>query len=100
MTATDSSVTKNWSFLSIPAAYALAYPPHLYFFARAMIASNYTYRNALPRMNLEFLKGKVPELTWNSLVRARGAHLNALEGFPLFASAIVSQYDVCRSSIR
>ena len=96
MSSKDSAATKtvqgarNWSLLAIPAAYGLVFPPHLYFFARGILASNYAYRNALPRNNLEYLKDKLPAATWSSLSRARGAHLNALEGFPLFASAMVS----------
>lgn len=81
---------KNWSILSIPASYGLALLPHYYFFGRAMLASKFAYTNALPRANLETLKSKLPEATWKSLVRARGAHLNGLESFPIFASAIVS----------
>lgn len=54
-----------------------------------MTTSSYTATNVLPRTNLELLRNKIPEATWQSLVRARGAHLNALEGFPLFAGAMV-----------
>lgn len=55
-----------------------------------MTASGYAYSNMLPRTNLEVLKTKIPEATWQTLVRARGAHLNAFEGFPFFAGAMVS----------
>ncbi|KAK5072213.1 hypothetical protein LTR64_004006 [Lithohypha guttulata] len=81
---------KNHSILSIPIVYALAFPPHLYAFARGMTASNYTYSNTVPRANLDLLKSKLPEATWQSLARAQGAHLNALEGFPLFAGAMIA----------
>lgn len=67
----------------------LAFPPYLYQFARGMTASNFTATNIIPRTNLESLKGKMDSKTWQSLARARGAHLNALEGFPLFAAAMV-----------
>ena len=43
-----------------------------------------------PRGNFEALKGKVPQEVWSRCFRARGAHINALEGFPLFAAAMVS----------
>jgi len=31
----------------------------------------------------------VPQEIWNRCFRARGAHINAFEGFPLFAAAMV-----------
>ena len=61
---------KNYSLLSIPVTYALAFPPHLYFYARTMTAAGSLYTNVLPRTNLELLKGKITEATWSSLVRA------------------------------
>lgn len=77
--------------LSLPAAYLLALEPHYYGWIRGMIASGYQATNVLPRTNLEILKSKIPETTWKHLARARGAHLNAMEGFPLFAGAMVSK---------
>ncbi len=74
---------------SIPLSYALAYPPHLYFFTKFMKASNYAYTNMVPRANLERLGPSLPKETADMLWRARGCHLNALEGFPLFAAAMV-----------
>lgn len=85
----SSTQTPNRSLLAIPAAYALAYPPYLYQFYRGMTASKFAATNIAPRTNLDILRGKIPISTYNSLVRARGAHLNALEGFPLFAAAMV-----------
>lgn len=85
-----SNAPYNWSLHAIPAAYMLAFPPYLYQFARGMTASNYSATNIVPRTNLESLKSKVDSNTWQKLARARGAHLNALEGFPLFAAAMVS----------
>ena len=79
----------NYSFHAIAGAYALAFPPYLYQFAKGMTASNYQGTNIAPRTNLELLKAKLDTKTWSKLVRARGAHLNALEGFPLFAAAMV-----------
>lgn len=79
----------NYSLHAIPAAYMLAFPPYLYEFAKGMIASNYATTNMTPRTNLETLKTKVDSKTFSKLVRARGIHLNALEGFPFFAAAMV-----------
>lgn len=45
-----------------------------------------------PRENLSNLKGKIPGQVWDKLARARGAHLNAMEGIPMFAAAMVSNY--------
>ena len=81
----------NWSLHAVAGAYALAFPPHLYGFAKAMVASNYSYTNVTPRTNIDSaaLKSKVDGNTWQKLVKARGCHVNALEGFPLFAAAMV-----------
>jgi uncharacterized MAPEG superfamily protein len=81
----------NYSLHAIPIAYALAFPPALYQFTKGMLASNYAATNIIPRTNIETLKSKVPADTWQKLVRARGCHLNALEGFPLFAAAMVGR---------
>jgi uncharacterized MAPEG superfamily protein len=88
-----SNTPYNWSIHAIPAAYMLAFPPYLYQFARGMTASNYTATNIVPRTNLEALKSKLDSRTWQKLARARGVHLNALEGFPLFAAAMVRLLD-------
>ena len=42
-----------------------------------------------PRTNLEAWRGKLPEALWSQLTRLRGAHLNSMEVFPLFAAAVV-----------
>ncbi|KAK5167030.1 uncharacterized protein LTR77_007759 [Saxophila tyrrhenica] len=44
----------------------------------------------MPRTNLETWKTKLPTDLWNHLARARGAHLNSMEVFPLFAAAMVA----------
>lgn len=90
MSSTPLQPSNNWSIHAIPAAYGLGFAPYLYQFGRGMTASGFQATNVLPRTNLEFLKGKVSETVWSSLVRARGAHLNALEVFPFFAVAMVS----------
>lgn len=83
------SQPRNWSILSIPCAYGLAIAPHIYGTARGLLATGFTMSNISPRSNIDLLKGKIPEATLKTMVRARGAHLNALEVFPLFASAMV-----------
>ena len=45
---------------------------------------------AMPRTNLETFKTTLPKDLWNHLARARGAHLNSLEVFPLYAAAILA----------
>lgn len=81
----------NYSFHAVAGAYALAFPPHLYEFTKALTASNYAYTNVTPRTNIDGsgLKSKIDAGTWQKIVKARGLHLNALEGFPLFAAAMV-----------
>ena len=41
-------------------------------------------------MNLDTWKTKLPADLWNHLARARGAHINSLEVFPLFAAAVLA----------
>ena len=55
-----------------------------------MGASKFTASNLVPRPNLERLADTLPKPTMDVLWKARGCHLNALEGFPLFAAAMVS----------
>ncbi|KAK3051801.1 hypothetical protein LTR09_007101 [Extremus antarcticus] len=44
----------------------------------------------MPRTNLEAWKARLPADVWNHLARARGAHINSMEVFPLFAAAMVA----------
>jgi hypothetical protein len=90
-TSSPSPYFSSYAFAlhSIPLSYALAYPPHLYLFTKFIKASNYAYTNMVPRANLERLGPSLPRETADMLWRARGCHLNALEGFPLFAAAMV-----------
>jgi uncharacterized MAPEG superfamily protein len=80
---------RNLAFPSIAAAWALNLVPHGYYFVKMMAASNYSATNITPRTNLDTLKTRLPAATLNTLARARGAHLNAIEGFPLFAACMV-----------
>ncbi|OQU99411.1 hypothetical protein CLAIMM_05047 [Cladophialophora immunda] len=75
---------------SVPMAYMLSVPPHAYLFARLMKASGYAYSNLVPRAQLPTLAPTLPKATADMLWRARGCHLNALEGFPLFAAAMIA----------
>ena len=84
---------RNLAFPSIAAAWALNLVPHGYYFVKMMSASNYSATNVTPRTNLDTLKTRLPAATWNTLARARGAHLNAIEGFPLFAACMVCLRD-------
>jgi uncharacterized MAPEG superfamily protein len=80
---------RNLAFPSIAAAWALNLVPHGYYFVKMMSASNYSATNITPRTNLDTLKARLPAATRKTLGRARGAHLNAIEGFPLFAACMV-----------
>lgn len=80
---------KNLALPSIAAAWALNLAPHGYYFVKMMSASNWTATNVTPRTNLDTLKTRLPAATWSTLARARGAHMNAIEGFPLFAACMV-----------
>ncbi|OAX78722.1 hypothetical protein ACJ72_06967 [Emergomyces africanus] len=80
--------TNNWSFHSIAGAYMLGLVPHGYYVLK--LASIGQISNVLPRDHFSSLKGRLPAETWNKLCRAHSAHLNALEGLPLFAAAMVA----------
>ncbi|WEW59022.1 hypothetical protein PRK78_004490 [Emydomyces testavorans] len=82
--------SNNWTYHSIAAAYGLSILPHGYYFMKMMQATNWKTSNLTPRENLNTLRGKISTDVWNKLCRARGAHLNALEGFPLFAAAMIA----------
>ncbi|KAK3678528.1 hypothetical protein LTR78_001826 [Recurvomyces mirabilis] len=90
MATTTTSPAANWSYHSIPYAFALGLAPHLYYTSRMMVASKGKMSMADPRTNLQAWKGKMPEILWHHLSRARGAHLNSMEIFPLYAAAVVS----------
>lgn len=90
MSSTTTPPPYNYSLHSIPCAFAFALVPHLYGMTRLMYETSNASSKAMPRTNLEVWKSKLPAATWNHLARARGAHLNSLEVFPLFAAAMVS----------
>lgn len=80
----------NWSIQAIPAVFALGLVPHLYYHASLMLATKGQMSVAQPRTNLDAWKGRLSSEVWNHLAKARGAHLNSMEVFPLFAAAMVS----------
>ncbi|KAJ5222645.1 uncharacterized protein N7469_008885 [Penicillium citrinum] len=80
----------NYSIHSIIAAYGLGIAPHGYYLIKMMANANGQSSNILPRENLTNLKGKISSQVWDKLARARGAHLNALEGIPMFAAAMLA----------
>ncbi|KAI9792338.1 MAG: hypothetical protein M1833_001109 [Piccolia ochrophora] len=80
----------NWSLYSIPTVYALGLLPQAYALLKMTASSGGQWTNVQPRQNFDALKGKVPQEVWNRCFRARGAHINALESFPLFAAAMIA----------
>ncbi|KAJ5223495.1 hypothetical protein N7468_008037 [Penicillium chermesinum] len=86
MSGTDER-PKNRSIQAVLAAYGLALAPHGYYVVKTMAHDPGVTSNILPRDNLSALKGKIPAGVWDKLARARGAHMNAMEGFPFFAAA-------------
>lgn len=89
--SSSSPTPYNYSLQAIPAAFLFGILPHGYGTARLMLATKGQNSIAMPRTNLETWKSKLPAATWNHLARARGAHLNSMEVFPLFAAAMVSR---------
>ncbi|CAK1360683.1 uncharacterized protein RHO25_003973 [Cercospora beticola] len=91
MSSTSTTPTTSSSTLhSIPLAFGLALVPHAYGLTRLMIATRNTQSNAMPRTSLETFKTSLPKDLYHHLVRARGAHLNSLEVFPLYAAAVLA----------
>ncbi|KAJ9640632.1 hypothetical protein H2204_003261 [Knufia peltigerae] len=86
--------SRSFALHAIPVSYALAYPPHIYVLGKLMSTSTsstaHAFTNMVPRVNLERLGPSLPKATTDMLWRARGCHLNALEGFPLFAAAMIA----------
>ncbi|KAF3396382.1 hypothetical protein F1880_006756 [Penicillium rolfsii] len=80
----------NYSIHSIIAAYGLGIAPHGYYFVKMMANAKGQSSNILPRENLTNLKGHISGQVWDKLARARGAHLNAMEGIPMFAAAMLA----------
>ncbi|KAE8412384.1 hypothetical protein BDV36DRAFT_300953 [Aspergillus pseudocaelatus] len=80
----------NYSIYSIIAAYGLGAAPHGYYLVKMMANAKGQSSNILPRENLTNLKGKISTQVWDKLARARGAHLNAMEGIPMFAAAMLA----------
>ncbi|KAJ5626238.1 hypothetical protein N7510_002547 [Penicillium lagena] len=80
----------NYSIHSIIAAYGLGIAPHGYYLVKMMANAKGQSSNMLPRENLSILKGRIPAQVWDKLARARGSHLNALEGIPMFAAAMLA----------
>ncbi|EAW11084.1 uncharacterized protein ACLA_067200 [Aspergillus clavatus NRRL 1] len=80
----------NYSLHSIAAAYAVGLFPQAYYYAKMMANAKEHVTNVLPRENLANLKGKIPVQVWQKLVKAHCAHLNAMEGLPIFAAAMLA----------
>lgn len=87
--STTPTTPYNYSLQAIPAAFLFGLVPHGYGLARLMILTKNQMSTAMPRTNLDTWRSKLPTATWNHLARVRGAHLNSMEVFPLFAAAMV-----------
>lgn len=85
-----ASSVQDWSLYSIGGAVLLAYIPQLWYEYRIVSASGGWISNVLPRRNLEYLKGKIPDDIWKECYRARSAHLNGLESIPFFAASVLA----------
>ena len=83
-----NSTSPNYSFQIIAGAYAFSFLPHSYYLIKSM--STGSFSNINPRTNLDVLKPIVSASTFSKLAKARGCHFNALEGFPLFAAAMIA----------
>ncbi|ODQ51468.1 hypothetical protein SAICODRAFT_95668 [Saitoella complicata NRRL Y-17804] len=80
----------NNSLYALPASYIVATLPHIFSAYTLNKASGGKFTNVHPRTNLENLKDKVSHDVYTKAVRAEAAHKNNLEGFPLFATALLA----------
>jgi hypothetical protein len=107
MSSTSVPTTANYALPSIAAAYGLALAPYYYGLCRMGIATKgrgwdlsmfvphlhlhlpVSYNECRPRTNEARLAPSVSKSVLEACQRARWAHVNALENFPLFAAAMV-----------
>lgn len=85
-----SATSYNYSLQAIPICFGLAFVPHTFYLVDLWRVTQGKISTAMPRTDLDTWRSKLPTDVWNRLARTRGAHLNALEVFPLFAAAVVS----------
>lgn len=83
--------TPNYSIYAIPAFYILALVPQFYSTILINRATNGHFDNVNPRgaSFSETCKKSLDKATLGRFERAKAAHANALENFPLFASAVI-----------
>ena len=84
-------LTPNYSFYAIPIFYILVLAPSWYGTTLVLRANNGKFDIANPRGDKysTYLKKTVPSDTYTCYERARAAHQNGWENFPLFASAVI-----------
>ena len=85
------SATNNYSTLALPLYYGLCLVPHFY---AVQIAdqgdlTNHDNRNPRSPEHKDRLKQRLDPATYARYERAVSAHHNSLEGFPLFAAAVI-----------
>lgn len=81
----------NLTILAIPAYYTFAVLPHMYAINVATKFQPLQWDNRAPRTSEHkaAIKESIGEEAYGRYERAEGAHANALEQLPLFASAII-----------
>ncbi|KAH6676252.1 hypothetical protein B0J14DRAFT_536564 [Halenospora varia] len=79
--------TRNFSLYTIPAAWAIAFAPHVY----ATTASK-SFDPTCPRTYAKYLEKDVSidQATKDRIVRAEGAQTNGFENLGLFATAVLA----------
>lgn len=81
----------NLTILAIPAYYAMAVLPHMYAINVATQNKPLDWDNRAPRSkeSRAAIKASIGEDAYGKYERAEGAHANAMENLPLFASAVI-----------
>jgi uncharacterized MAPEG superfamily protein len=85
------SLPENFSILSIPAYYALAFLPHAYAIRVATRGQPWKWDNRNPRSSAlkSDLRSNLDPTTYALYERAEAASSNAYENMPLFTAAII-----------
>lgn len=81
------ATTSNYSFYSIPVAWALAMAPHVY-----ATSLSKTFDNRSPRTYCNIVENDqtIDKATKEKIIRCEGAQTNGFENLAFFASAVVA----------
>ncbi|MCJ1447557.1 MAG: hypothetical protein MMC23_008068 [Stictis urceolatum] len=81
----------DYALLALPAFYVMALFPHFYSHSIVAASNNpKAYSNVAPRDCGDNIKKALSQPDHAKYLRARAAHANGIENFPIFAAAVLS----------